>query len=828
MHVDFSFIDRESYVVQPWPDEEVRLYPTRRRQRDEGKSGTVLKDDLVKKKSFTMKEMAEKCASDGHRQECMNSLIYALSKAAGFATASGEVGPPDRSEIDEETLMMTSAGLAALENDQPIVRSFDSGATFGMDIKGKSPENEFKDRAVRIHTGDGIVKSDTWSHVETPWGWTKNICLPKTARTHSAGDCNAQFGVGMSWLSPDECPNESPGPCILHTPVPQEFGSTEYSHVVWHGSHDIVCPEINANTPALRDGTRKIKLTGDFCATAGCQCGLRKLSHVATEAWEKGIGMPAQEEKEMHVAADVRPSASASGSRAPPPPEAAPEVVQEPQAGRPADEAELPERPCAKIFGRSDLALHGADGKPCRCEVCLRVKQRRHRASADSHPHAEAKIRRLEGAHDFGSVATYFDTIDYGPAASFCQGARYDLLGYDVTSACFLVMPMRDKTTETQEKSLRILLGARETLVCARCDSANDLTGALENVAKTCLPTTPYSPNENLVERMSQTFGDLSAIHFAQSGFSPFWRPILSIATAQAWNFCRSTVRLDVDGNEEARPPAQWRHTLNYNPVRDDILLPGMAINVVMPKLKQSATDKILPRGTEFVFLCYYERHGVCDGSVLALPLESLLTGAGSFALQRTRDYRVVGEPCFPLRKARDWNLMLRSAKLWKQADQKQLDEEIQALLNDKPYVPKVVFETPRSLKEESGSSTTGAWQPEVDEHTGLETVSASITASEPGPVPPERNISVQNRADSDLPSTDRAKPDTPIPVSLILLLRSKPKSSKRRVTLKRPIRTEVVTVCQAGLCERGMIRRGLHMLSRKFGTHTTISRKLT
>jgi hypothetical protein len=77
-----------------------------------------------------------------------------------------------------------------------------------------------------------------------------------------------------------------------------------------------------------------------------------------------------------------------------------------------------------------------------------------------------------------------------------------------------------------------------------------------------------------------------------------------------------------------------------------------------------------------------------------------LLTGAGSFSLQRTKDFRVIGEPSFPLRKARDWNLMLRSAKLWQQADQKQLDDEIHSLLNDKQYVPKVLFETPRSLKD--------------------------------------------------------------------------------------------------------------------------------
>ena len=108
--------------------------------------------------------------------------------------------------------------------------------------------------------------------------------------------------------------------------------------------------------------------------------------------------------------------------------------------------------------------------------------------------------------------------------------------------------------------------------------------------------------------------------------------------------------------------------------------------------------------------MCYYERHGVCDGSVLVLPLESLLTGAGSFTLQRTRDYRVLGEPTFPLRKVRDWNMMLRSAKLWQQADQKTLDDEIHSLLNDKQYVPKVLFETPRSLKEAAGEKVDGPW----------------------------------------------------------------------------------------------------------------------
>ena len=41
---------------------------------------------------------------------------------------------------------------------------------------------------------------------------------------------------------------------------------------------------------------------------------------------------------------------------------------------------------------RSKLALHGADGRRCGCELCKVVKQRRHSAKSGSHPHAEAKI----------------------------------------------------------------------------------------------------------------------------------------------------------------------------------------------------------------------------------------------------------------------------------------------------------------------------------------------------------------------------------------------------------------------------------------------------
>ena len=93
-----------------------------------------------------------------------------------------------------------------------------------------------------------------------------------------------------------------------------------------------------------------------------------------------------------------------------------------------------------KLFDAASLALHGADGRPCRCPICRRVKQRRHYAKAESHPYAEAKVRRIDGAHTFGTIACYFDVIDYGPEAAWLQGARYDLFGFDVSTFTFMCL----------------------------------------------------------------------------------------------------------------------------------------------------------------------------------------------------------------------------------------------------------------------------------------------------------------------------------------------------------------------------------------------------
>ena len=176
----------------------------------------------------------------------------------------------------------------------------------------------------------------------------------------------------------------------------------------------------------------------------------------------------------------------------------------------------------------------------------------------------------------------------------------------------------------------------------------------------------------------------------------------------------------------------QWRHTRQYDPFGKCFLLPGQCVNVVLPRVKQRASDKLHGRSEEHIFMCYYERHGRCDGSVLTVPLRSLMTGTTSFALQRTRDWRASGEVSFPLARLREWQAITRSAKLWNSATQAELDAEVHALVNAKTYQPKIVFETPASIALAAGSDASGPWQAEV-----VELDSASSQSRDPIGLPP-------------------------------------------------------------------------------------------
>ena len=123
-------------------------------------------------------------------------------------------GPPEFTEDDLISTTIFGAASSATASDE--LRSWDSGATFGMDQIGEHPEIEFKGQPVKISTGNSVVESNTWARHQTPWGEVNHICLKSTARTVSAGQCNASFGVETSWLSPSTLPSSTLGSCILH------------------------------------------------------------------------------------------------------------------------------------------------------------------------------------------------------------------------------------------------------------------------------------------------------------------------------------------------------------------------------------------------------------------------------------------------------------------------------------------------------------------------------------------------------------------------------------------------------------------------------------
>ncbi len=95
--MDFSVAERVEYIV----GDNVNLHPCGSRRR-EGKKGTVLIDDLKKKKAFTMDQMIQHCSQQVHQQECMNSLIYALSKAAQRAAETASQSAKKMGMIEVE------------------------------------------------------------------------------------------------------------------------------------------------------------------------------------------------------------------------------------------------------------------------------------------------------------------------------------------------------------------------------------------------------------------------------------------------------------------------------------------------------------------------------------------------------------------------------------------------------------------------------------------------------------------------------------------------------------------------------------------------------
>ena len=105
----------------------------------------------------------------------------------------------------------------------------------------------------RVSTGAGIVTTKQWFKEALPFGQTLHIGLADTPDAISAGQVNAERGIETSWLAPPEVPASKPGMCILHKPSDDIDADQDFNHIVWQGSHEILIPEIVANTPEVRD-----------------------------------------------------------------------------------------------------------------------------------------------------------------------------------------------------------------------------------------------------------------------------------------------------------------------------------------------------------------------------------------------------------------------------------------------------------------------------------------------------------------------------------------------------------------------------------------------
>ena len=119
-----------------------------------------------------------------------------------------------------------------------------------------------------------------------------------------------------------------------------------------------------------------------------------------------------------------------------------------------------------------------------------------------SHPHAEDKIRRIEGAHSFGCIAVYFDVADYGPEANLYLGARYDLVGYAVSTATIAIEQLKQKNIPAIQQAVASRLSPGEEFARTRSDDApetnNALSGRVEGSTSQVHRTCPMPTSSNV------------------------------------------------------------------------------------------------------------------------------------------------------------------------------------------------------------------------------------------------------------------------------------------------------------------------------------------
>ena len=138
--------------------------------------------------------------------------------------------------------------------------------------------------ATSVSTGAGVVVTDAWFKEQLPHGESIHVGMEATTDTISAGQANAEHSVETLWVGPGSDTN-GPGPVVLRKPVAGRF-----SHVVIEGEHDVLCPEVIANTPEVSDSDCFTRVSGKLCLTSGCTCRLRKFKDVLAN-----LGMPGQD-----------------------------------------------------------------------------------------------------------------------------------------------------------------------------------------------------------------------------------------------------------------------------------------------------------------------------------------------------------------------------------------------------------------------------------------------------------------------------------------------------------------------------------------------------
>ena len=158
--------------------------------------------------------------------------------------------------------------------------------------------------------------------------------------------------------------------------------------------------------------------------------------------------------------------------------------------------------------------------------------------------------------------------------------------------------------------------------------------------------------------------------------------------------------RLDADSHEIFRSPYQLRQGDNAVPTDlNKCPMPGQLVTCVTAPVHTKASHRIGPRGVDAISVGFWEAHGRIDNGAMLIPLETLLMGVGSITPIRTRDFKMLSERTLPMARLREWNLMLRGARLVANCSSDEFQHEIDNLTDtSKPYVPKILFEKPTGV----------------------------------------------------------------------------------------------------------------------------------